>query len=169
MPLIRDGRIVDDPWVMVPDDAPLPSAGDVPVIVSLTRLKCEKAALLARGGPLGVRLESSERAEEIAADLEHLSTVALTFPTFRDGRAYSTARILRQHLCFGGEIRAVGNVLRDQFQFMNRCGIDAYQVADAALADAWVEAMAEMSVFYQSAADRHVPVTVRRNVSKAAE
>lgn len=150
MPLIKDGRRVDDPWVAVADDAPLPVG--LPVIVSLTRWQAERTLLLERNAPVGVRLKSSELAETIAADAGRLALIALEFPVFRDGRAYSTARLLRERYRFRGELRAVGQVLRDQFLFMQRCGFDAFEVSDAEV-DAWPAAMAEFSVFYQPTND----------------
>lgn len=168
MPLIKDGRPVADAWTFVGDDAPLPADG--PVIVSLARLRAERDALLARRAPLGVRLKSSELAREVAAEVPHLSLIALEFPTFRDGRAYSTARILRERLGFKGELRAVGDVLRDQFQFMHRCGFDAFEVADERAAAAWSRAVSEMSVFYQPTGDgRASAPMLRQQLRRAAE
>ena len=151
MPLIRDGRIVDDPWVTLSDEDAAPASGAI--IVSLKRLRAEHEALLARRELLGVRLGSHETAGELAEHLTRLSLVALEFPTFKDGRAYSTARLLRERYHYHGELRAVGNVLRDQFLFMLRCGFDAFDVASEQEAAAWKKAIDEFSVCYQAAAD----------------
>jgi uncharacterized protein (DUF934 family) len=167
MPLISNGRLADDSWAAVADDEALPATG--PVIVSLDRWQADRDALLARGGLLGVRLASHQLAAEIAADLAHFDLVALEFPTFRDGRAYSTARLLRERYGFAGELRAVGNVLCDQFMFMHRCGFDAFEVADDRQAEAWHKAMNEISVWYQPAADGRVPVKTLRHFRSAAE
>jgi uncharacterized protein (DUF934 family) len=167
MPLVKQGRLAEDAWTTVDDEARLPATGAV--IVPLSRWRSQRDALLARGGGLGVRLDSDQRAEDIAPDLAHLQLIALNFPTFRDGRAYSTARLLRERYGFGGEIRAVGNVLRDQFLFMHRCGIDAFEVADDRAVAAWQEALEEFSVFYQPAADRRVSASRLRQSRKAAE
>jgi uncharacterized protein (DUF934 family) len=167
MPLIKQGRPSEDGWTTVDDEAPLPASGAV--IVPLSRWRSQKDALLARGDALGVRLDSGQRAEDIAPDLAHLQLIALNFPTFRDGRAYSTARLLRERYGFEGEIRAVGNVLRDQFLFMHRCGIDAFEVADDRAVAAWQESLDEFSVFYQPAADRRISASRLRQSRKAAE
>ena len=151
MPLIKHGHVVDDPWVPLADEGAVPASGAV--IVSLERLRAEYEALLARGKPLGVRLASHETAGELAEHLARLSLVALEFPTFKDGRAYSTARLLRERYHYKGELRAVGNVLRDQFLFMLRCGFDAFDVATEQEAAAWKKAIDEFSVCYQAAAD----------------
>lgn len=167
MPLVKDGRLVDDPWVGLADDAPVPAEG--PVFVSLTRFRAERDALLARGAPLGVRLKSSELAPEIGTDAPLLALVAVEFPTFRDGRGYTTARLLRERFGFKGELRAVGDVLRDQVLFMHRCGFDAFEVADEAALEGLKAAMAEFTVFYQPATDDRTPASVLRRVRSAAE
>ena len=167
MALISSGRLTDDPWVTAADGEALAASG--PVVVSLDRWRAERDALLARGGLLGIRLASSQLAGEIAADLAHFDLVALEFPTFRDGRAYSTARLLRERYGFAGELRAVGNVLRDQFMFMHRCGFDAFEVADERQVEAWRTAMDEISVWYQPATDGRVPATTLRHFRSAAE
>src|SRR3546814_2142105 len=81
--------------------------------------------LRGHNGRLGLRLKSDQSPAGIAEDLGHFQLVALEFPRFGDGRAYSYARLLRERYGFKGELRAVGNVLRDQFLFMLRCGFDA--------------------------------------------
>jgi uncharacterized protein (DUF934 family) len=167
MPLIKDGRLTSDPWIAVADDAELPVTGAV--IVSLARFRAEREALLARRAPLGVRLKSSERAREIGEDARQLGLVALEFPTFRDGRAYSSARLLRERYGFAGELRAVGDVLRDQFLFMHRCGFDALEVADEKAAEAWRKAISEFTVFYQPATDRRAAAATLRHLKRAAE
>ena len=95
--------------------------------------------------------------------------VALEFPKFRDGRAYSTARLLRERYGFAGELRAVGDVLRDQFLFMHRCGFDAFEVADEQAVAAWRKAIAEFTVFYQTATDGRAPAGALRGLRRAAE
>lgn len=165
MPLIKKGAVVADAWTAVADDQPLPSG---PIVVSLERWRRDRDTLIGRNSGLGVRLASHEPAQAIAADLPRLDLVALEFPTFRDGRAYSTARLLRERYGFAGEVRAVGNVLRDQFLFMHRCGFDAFAVEDDAAA-AWNAALAEISVVYQAAADDRVPAARRRALCWAAE
>jgi uncharacterized protein (DUF934 family) len=167
MPLIKDGRLVPDPWSHVADDGELPETGAI--IVSLARFRAERDRLLARGAPLGIRLKSSELAREIGEDAKHFALIALEFSTFRDGRPYSSARLLRDRHGFSGELRAVGNVLRDQFLFMHRCGFDAFEVADEKAIDGWRKAMAEFTVFYQAATDGRAPAAALRGLRRAAE
>ena len=160
MPLIKDGARVEDVWVTVPDDAPLPA--DAPAIVILERWLAERAALLRRNQPLGIRFRSDQPPAPVVGDLDRLGVIALEFPKFTDGRAYSYARLLRERHGYRGELRAVGNVLRDQFLFMHRCGFDAFEVADEAAVLAWGEAMAEIAVWYQPTGDGRTPAAVAR-------
>ncbi|MGE4219091.1 MAG: DUF934 domain-containing protein [Alphaproteobacteria bacterium] len=149
MPLIKDGRLAEDVWTAVADDAPMPSG---PAIVSLARWEAQRASLTDRNAPLGLLLPNDRPVDGIAADLAHFALIALTFPKFADGRAYSQARQLRERYGYDGELRAVGNVLRDQFLFMHRCGFDAFEVP-ADLTPAWQAALVEIGVRYQPAAD----------------
>ena len=167
MPLIKDGRLAQDPWVAVADDGELPATGST--IVSLARWHAERGALLQRGAPIGVRLRSGELAREIGEDAGQLKLIALEFSTFRDGRPYSTARLLRERYDFAGELRAVGDVLRDQFLFMQRCGFDAFEVADERAIEGWRKAIAEFTVFYPAATDGRTPARALRGLRWAAE
>lgn len=167
MPLIKQGKIVDDPWMRLPDDGALPASGAI--IVSLERWRAEHGALCGRGEPVGVQLVSHQPVRELAEDLPRLSLIALEFSTFRDGRAYSSARLLRERYGYKGEVRAVGDVLRDQFLFMVRCGFDAIEVATEKEAAAWEKAMSEFSVWYQVAADDRTSAARLRRLAKAAE
>ena len=151
MPLLKEGAIAEERWRPLADDEPLPAEG--PVLVSLERWQGDESALLARAGPVGVRLKAGQHPEAIAAHVRHLALVALEFPKFTDGRAYSYARLLRERYGYKGELRAVGEVLRDQLLFMHRCGFDAYEIARADAACAWRKALAEISVFYQPTGD----------------
>lgn len=160
MALIKDGTFVDDVWVAVGDDDPVPD--DKPAIVSLERWQRDRDRLTGRKAPLGVRLRSDQPPALIAGDLAHFGVVALEFPRFGDGRAYSYARLLRQRYGYGGEVRAVGDVLRDQFLFMHRCGFDAFEVTDRTEIGHWQQALSEISVVYQPAADDRPPAPVQR-------
>ena len=159
MPLIKDGHLVEDRWTHVGDDEPI-GLGVAP-IVSLERWQAERETLSLRG-PLGIRLRSDQSPALIAEDLHQVSLIALDFPKFTDGRSYSHARLLRDRYGFEGELRAVGNVLRDQFQFMLRCGFDALEVADAGLADVWQQVVGEIVHVYQRASDRSLPAWALR-------
>jgi uncharacterized protein (DUF934 family) len=170
MPLLKDGRIAADAWAPVEDGAELPASG--PVLVSLGRLKAEHVSLLAGNHSVGVKLANTDDPGEIAAWLERISLIALDFPKYTDGRALSQSQLLRRRYGYKGEIRATGQVLRDQLRLMIRSGFDA-MVIDETDAEAVYDYSAhEFSEFYQSAADTSDTIFVKRQrarQSKAAE
>ncbi len=151
MPLLRNGRVERDEWIAVTDGEPIPDDG--PVIVPLPRWLDERDRLIHRGAPLGVRLRSDQPPTLIGDDIGSFSLIALEFPTFTDGRSYSYARLLRERLGYRGELRAVGNVLRDQLMFMARCGFDAFETDLRGGAEAWEAAIDEIDVWYQPTGD----------------
>ncbi len=161
MPLIRATGVVDDPWLFVKDEEPLPEAGAV--IVTLARWQANRDQLLARPTPLGLRLKSDQPPSLVAGDIERFDIIALEFPRFTNGRAYSSARLLRERYGFRGELRAVGNVLRDQLAFMRRCGFDSYEIPPQADAAAWLKSLGGISVVYQPATDERAPVLTLRH------
>jgi uncharacterized protein (DUF934 family) len=127
MALWKDGAFADDAYATLADDAPLP---DGPVLVSLKRFLAERDALLARNAPLGVLLQPADRLEPIAEDLDRLPLLALAFPKFGDGRAFSLARLARERHGFKGELRAVGDILFDRIAYMIRCGFDTLDITN---------------------------------------
>jgi len=163
MRLVKAGRIVDDVFVRVPDDAPVPDG--VPVIVSAARYLADAAAFARRPGPVGVIWPNNRNIAELAPHLDRLALVALVFPNFRDGRAYSQARLLRERFAFRGELRASGQILRDQFLFLARSGFDSFEVSKDSDADAFAAALARYTVFYQPAADDR-PAVARRRIAR---
>jgi len=155
MRLVRAGRIVADQYVRVLDDAPI--SDGVPVIVPAVRFLADAEEILRREAPTGVLWPNNRRIAELAPHLDRLALVALEFPNFKDGRGYSQARLLREQYGFHGELRATGNVLRDQFLFLLRAGFDAFEVVKDADAAVFAEAVVRYSVFYQPASDRRIP------------
>ncbi len=152
MPLIDyAGRVLDDPWRFLADDEAPPERG--PITVSLNRWQAERKTLLQHTGPLGLLLKSQETAEHVASDLEQFALIALEFPKFTDGRPYSTARLLRERHNYAGELRAVGVILRDQLQFLKRCGFDSFVLAKETDVEEVATALKEITVVYQHAAD----------------
>jgi phosphoadenosine phosphosulfate reductase len=147
MLLIRNGDVARDEFVAFPDDAPAPESGAM--IVSAMRFLADPEAYAGRRAPTGVAWPNNRPVAELAPCLGRLALVALNFPTFRDGRAYSQARQLREQYGFTGEMRATGDVLRDQFLFMLRAGFDALEIRKDADAAAYQEAVSRYSVFYQ--------------------
>jgi uncharacterized protein (DUF934 family) len=141
------------------DGEPLP---DAPVILSKARWLAERDRLAGRAAPLGLRIEPGESIDDLAADLGRFALIALSFPKFADGRAFSTATLLRDKHGFAGELRAVGNVLSDQIPYMRRCGFDTFKVAHAPTRRALVEGrIPEVTLHYQPAVAPDPPAGTR--------
>ena len=160
MPLVKGGKITDDPFVHVADGAELPAAGHLQV--SAARFLENPEALFARPGKVAVVWPNSRDVDDLVPYLDRLAVIALVFPSFRDGRAYSQARLLRERHGYDGELRATGQVLRDQFVFMLRAGFDAFEVKKDADADAFTETVKRYSVFYQPTGDGRAAAFNRR-------
>lgn len=161
MPLVKDAEIVSDRYVHILDDATVPARGAV--LVSADRFLAEAAQFASREDETGVIWPNNRDIEELAPHLNALSLVALVFPKFQDGRAYSQARILRERLGFDGELRATGQVLRDQFVFMLRAGFNSFEVRKDADAKVFGTVTRRYSVFYQPTGDGR-PTAFRRRV-----
>jgi uncharacterized protein (DUF934 family) len=152
-------RAVEDSLRHISDDE---EAGTGDVIVSLTRFQADGERLLAEGRRVGVRIAPGEEVEALAYDLPRLAVVAVEFPKHLDGRGYTSARLLRERLGFKGQVRAVGDVLREQAMFLVRCGFDAFEVSDGASAQEWQAAAGRYRHVYQRAADGRPPAFVER-------
>lgn len=160
MRLVRDGQAIEGRFVRVLDDAPLPD--NVPVLVPAARYLADSADFAGRTAPTGVIWPNSRTITELAPHLDKLALVALVFPTFKDGRAYSQARILRERYAFRGELRATGDILQDEFVFLVRAGFDTFEVKKDSDVAAFAGALKRYSVFYQPAADGRVSAFRRR-------
>ena len=160
MPLVKNAKITNDLFVHVPDGAELPGNGAI--LVSAARFLEDPEAILRRAAKVGVIWPNNRDLDDLVPYLERLAAVALVFPSFRDGRAYSQARLLRERHGFDGELRATGQVLRDQFVFMLRAGFDAFEVKKESDADAFAETVKRYSVFYQPTGDGRVTALNRR-------
>jgi uncharacterized protein (DUF934 family) len=167
MPLVKNGKIAADIFVHVADDAELPEGGAV--LVSAARFLEDPKALLARMGELGVIWPNNRDLDDLLPYLDRLAAVALVFPSFRDGRAYSQARLLRERHGYAGELRATGQVLRDQFLFMLRAGFDALEVKKESDAEAFALTAKRYSVFYQPTGDGRITALHRRMQQRHSE
>ena len=164
--LIRNGRIEADDYLPLADDAALPASGRV--IVSHARWLAEGPALLASGLAVGVAIPNTVDVAALLPALAERPLLALDFPSFADGRAYSQARLLAEHYRYAGELRATGKaVVRDQIGFMVRCGFTSFSLRDGQDAAACLQAIHEFSLAYQPAADTLEPVLLRRRRSAA--
>jgi uncharacterized protein (DUF934 family) len=169
--LIKGGRVVPDSWRRLDPEQWLiagedglvrdfPEEGDLLVPLALWRAR--KDELAARRGRNGVRLEPDEAPEAIVADLPSLALVAVSFPKFADGRGYSSARLLRSRYGYRGELRATGDVLRDQLLFLARSGFDAFELREGQDPHAALAAFGELTEQYQASFTEPVPLFRRR-------
>jgi uncharacterized protein (DUF934 family) len=161
MPLLKEGAVVEDTWTPLAEGAEAAPLGNV--IITLEQWQAGGERLRGHNGRLGLRLRSDQSPAQLADDLQHFDLIALEFPRFGDGRAYSYARLLRERYGFKGELRAVGNVLRDQFVFMLRCGFNSFEVANDKAVEAWRDATAEFTEWYQPTGNSRASLgTLRR-------
>jgi uncharacterized protein (DUF934 family) len=158
-PIWRGTAFYTDAWARPADGEPLP---DTPVILSKKRWLAERDGVAGRNAPIGLRIEAGETIDDIAADLGRFALIALSFPKFGDGRAFSTATLLRDKHGFAGELRAVGAVLSDQIPYMRRVGFDTFEVTHAPTRRALAEGrIVEVTLHYQPAVVREPPAGTR--------
>src|SRR3984893_11395101 len=160
MPLVKNGKITTDVFVHVADGAELP--GDGAILISAARFLEDPETLSRRAGKTGVIWPNNRDLDDLVPYLDRLAVVALVFPSFRDGRAYSQARLLRERHGYDRELRATGQELRDQLVLMLRAGFDAFYVKKDSDAEAFVATVKRYSVFYQPTGDGRVTALHRR-------
>jgi len=153
----RDGAPLESDWRLIADD----EAADVASVLGFERALRDLAAGAA--DHVGVRILVGQDVRELAPWLDRIALIEVDFPRYRDGRGYSTARILRQDLGYAGPLRAVGDVLRDQLFLMLRCGFDQFLVKDRDPAEALRWARDSFTAIFQSAADSHIPAWALRH------
>jgi len=168
--IIKDRKVVTDPWqrLELAADGSLPAAlpaGDV--IVPLALWQGQRDALRARTGRIGVWLNSNEDPAAIAGDLQFFSVVAVNFPKFGDGRGFSAARLLRERYGWKGELRAIGDVFRDQFFYLSSCGFDAFVLREGEDPQEALAAFGDFSEAYQSSVERPLPLFRRRTLASS--
>ncbi len=165
--ILRQGVIAEDDWTLTVE-----AAGELParakIIVPLARWRTEREALLAGAAAVGVLLPNTEDVEALYPLIADRPLIALQFPTFTDGRALTQAVLLRTRLGFTGELRALGDVIRDLVFWLGRCGIDSIVPRPDQNLPSCQQALAEIGVAYQSAADTHTPVWARRRLRARA-
>lgn len=141
---------VDEDCRHLADDAPLPAVGKITVSLKRWRAECEAL----KASTVGVRIENSEDILKLWPELADRGLIALEFPKSGDGRAYSQARLLRERCGYRGELRAIGDVLRDQLLFMRRCGFDVLALRADQNAEDCRRAFADFGFAYQEPAER---------------
>ena len=163
--LINNGAIVEDTWTFIAKPEGEAAAFAVPagqVIIPASVWLAQKESLQTRND-LGVWLDSDEGAELIGAEANRFPVIGVNFPVFMDGRSFSTARLLRERYGFTGELRAVGNFIRDQLCYLRRCGVNAFAFAnpEANLEEA-VKSLTDFQEYYQASVDQPLPLFRRR-------
>ncbi|SDU07135.1 DUF934 domain-containing protein [Halopseudomonas salegens] len=161
--IIKDRQVIDESWHLLPKDASLDGLSNSDdLIVPLALWQEHSHALKVRDGGLGIWLDSDEEVENIVDDLAHFQVIALNFPVFSDGRHYSSARLLRDRFDYQGELRAIGDVLRDQLFYLQRCGFNAFAIREDRDTEDALQSLNDFSEVYQSATDQPEPLFRRR-------
>jgi uncharacterized protein (DUF934 family) len=168
MALIKDRKPALDNWHLLEIGAagvspPIPETGDI--IVPLAVWRESREQLVARNGRLGVWLAGDDAPASIADDLPQFALIAVRFTSFTDGRGYSIGRLLRERYGWRGELRAIGDVQRDQLYYLLRCGFDAFALRDGEDMQTALTAFEDFSEAYQTSVDRAVPLFRRREVA----
>jgi len=166
MRILRRRELVEDDWRLVQDGS-APIAGSERLIVPLARLRAEREMLLASAAAVGVLLPNTEDVEAVYPEVRERPLIALTFPSFADGRALTQAAVLRNRLGFDGELRAVGDVVRDLVFWLGRCGFDCIVPRPDQDLEACRLALDQYTATYQPAADGRTPVWVARRARAA--
>jgi len=166
--IIKGTSVLSDPWQRLELNAdgslpPLPPSGDIIVPLALWRQRRDE--LLARPSRLGVWLDSSEDPAAIAEDLRLFGVVAVRFPKVIDGRGYSIAYLLRERYGWRGELRAFGDIWRDQLFFLASCGFDAFALREGEDPREALAAFDDFSETYQSSVTQPLPLFRRRHSS----
>ena len=162
--IIRDGAVAADMWTLIPaaEDGAAVQLPQGELIVPLNVWHAQRDALLEGQQPLGVWLDSNQDPAELADAINRFCVIAVNFPKFTDGRGYSIGTLLRSRYGFKGELRAIGDVLRDQLFYLQRVGFNAFAVrADKDIHGA-VTALADFSQSYQGSINQPLPLFRRQ-------
>lgn len=162
MPLLtKDRAVVEDRWTLLPDTAALAEVPATPAIVPLALWRGNRDALASRSD-IGVWLAPADDPDALAADVAHLPLIAIDFPQFGDGRGYSTARLLRERYAFANELRAIGDIQRDQLYYLRQCGFDSFALRPGRDVAGALAALDDFSENYQATVAQPVPLFRRR-------
>jgi len=168
--IIKERRLQDDAWKVVtlvdgeaPFDVCLPVG---PLLVPISVWKAKKSCLIAReyehGTALGIWLAPEDDVAEIANDIDDFTVIAVHFPKAADGRGFSTARLLRERHGYDGELRAFGDIGRDQLFYLKRVGFDAFVIGEGRSAEEALAAFDDFPEVYQASTDQPDPLFRRR-------
>ena len=163
--LIKDRAIAIDRWTLLKDATGPEVLTAIPgknLIVPLRFWQDYAIELEGYAGDIGIWLDSDETVSEIGDLLSEFPLIALNFPVFADGRSYSNARELRERFAYAGEIRAIGDVLRDQLYYMSRCGFDAFSLRHDQDPDRCIAALDDFTTGYQATVAEPISLFRRR-------
>lgn len=158
MRVIKNKKIVTDDWRLIRELDDSAAVAEGKVILPFAYWQANRDILLKKDSAHAVWIDGSIETEALLDDLKHLALIGLDFPTFKDGRSYSHAHLLRERYSYEGELRAIGDVLRDQLFFMQRCGFDSYEVREDKDAEELLKGFEDFTVRYQAAADGTLPI-----------
>ena len=161
--LIVRQKLTTDHWLWLDENAPI--APDASVIVSLTRLRSDREAFTDRSGELGVVLQPDDDPLSLYGELNRLALIAVNFPVFTDGRGYSSARLIRERLGWTGELRAVGDIQRDQIPYLYRVGFDSFSLKAGQDPEQALSAFGDFSEAYQASVAQPLPLSRRRRTA----
>ena len=163
--MIKDGEIIANPWQIVTTAESFnelsAEALQQPLIVSHALWQTHSDQL-SQHSSLGLWLSNDQALEVIANDIQHFSVIAIDFPIFMDGRAFSLARLLRERYSYNGELRATGALIRDQLSYLKRCGFNSFDLDDSIDINEALKSLNDFTEFYQSACDQDQPLFRRR-------
>lgn len=146
--LVRaEGVSLDDWRRFAPDEAQPRPPAEGKWLVPMATWLAHEAEL--RGREVGVLVAPGDDVRDLEGRLEGLALVAVDFPSFADGRGFSSGRLLRTALGWRGEMRAVGDVLIDTVFYLSRCGFDSFTVKPGHDAEAARRQLHAFSVSYQ--------------------
>lgn len=166
----HDGSVVADDWAVVdhPAEGESLELPDRPCLIP-AELWLARREQFAGNDRIGLWLDSHEEPEMLADVVSDLPIIAVNFPKFSDGRGYSSARLLRERYGYRGELRAIGDVLLDQLQFMKRCGFDSYALRPDKDISKAARCLNFFSNAYQAATDTDEPLFRRRGEHPVAD
>ena len=157
---LKDGAVVDNSWQQVSAGNESLPQGDI--LLPVSQWQEQQETLASHVGAIGVWIDSHEEIEAFVDAILDLPVIAINFPKFVDGRGFSLARLLRERYEYCGEIRAIGQIIRDQLFFMQRCGFNAFAFeTELDLVEA-IKSLQDFSDAYQVAVDQPQPLFKRR-------
>jgi len=158
--VLKDNRLIDDSWTLLTEDSESLPSGDI--LLSYSQWQTFSDQLDSHDGSVGVIIEGNADIEDIIEPLLKLPLIAINFPKFADGRAFSSARLIRERYEYTGEIRAVGGFIRDQLYYLSRCGFNAFKFDDSVDLTEYAKSLQDFSEAYQVSVDQESPLFRRR-------